>query len=170
MKKTTLFAVALTGIALLASTTALQAHPGHGHGSRTGSRSAGYRPSSSRPSYHGSYSTYRSVGYRGTGRYYASHGVKLRSGFYAYKGRFHRHWTRKWYCRSWRCWLWFDPSCDVWYYWSGDRDCYLPVRYLTVVPPTPCDPGSVDGPALPPGADSVPEAPRSELPDLPEPN
>ena len=63
--------------------------------------------------------------------------------------------------------MWYCPSASVWYYWAGSQDCYLPVRYLTVVEPTQTEPD--DGSAQPPENQEVPEAPSSELSDIPEP-
>lgn len=99
--------------------------------------------------------------------YAPRYGVKLKNGYYGYRGIDHRHWSRKYYSPQWRCWCWFCPSTDQWYYWCGDRDLYLPVRYLVVVPPTVAEEESTA--ELPPDASEVPQTNESEVPNLPEP-
>jgi hypothetical protein len=101
--------------------------------------------------------------YVATGGYASSYGVKLRSGYFAYKGHGHRHWGRRYFSPRWNCWVLSDPSTDGWYYWCGDRDYYLPVRYLTTCPPTQ---GTDE---LPPESSEVPTVGADEIPDLPEP-
>ncbi len=105
--------------------------------------------------------------------YAVKYGTKLRSGHFAYKGFKHRHWTHKWYSRAWRCWLWYDPCTFGWFYWCGDRDHYLPVRYITVCAPTVSEEASPGGETeQPPESEETPEAAEGEgpdLPDLPEP-
>jgi hypothetical protein len=93
--------------------------------------------------------------------------VRLKNGRYAYKGLHHRHWTRKFFSPRWRCWLWFCPCTEVWYYWCGSRGYFLEVRYLVVSAPSTMDPDSTI--EQPPEADQVPEATQEEVPDLPEP-
>jgi len=95
-----------------------------------------------------------------------SHGLKTKAGHVVYKGYGHRHWTRRHYSRAWRCWCWYCPSTDGWYYWCGSR-YYLPVQFLVTIAPKevaidadPCD--------LPPDGIEVPEAGGTEIPDLPE--
>jgi hypothetical protein len=85
----------------------------------------------------------------------------------AYKGFHHHHWTHRCYSHRWHCWMWLCPSTSVWYYWSGERDLYLPVRYLTVVAPTQVmEPTAAE---FPPEGREIPEVPEAEVLDIPEP-
>ncbi len=96
-----------------------------------------------------------------TARYASLFGSKLGNGRVKYNGRNHRQWTRRAFSGRWRCWLWFDPCTEDWYYWAGSRGCYLPVDYLPVVEPTE---GDEDGP---PNADEVSQCSESQVPNLP---
>jgi hypothetical protein len=105
-----------------------------------------------------------------TAQYAQTYGTRLKSGQIAYKGIGHRHWSRRWYSQRWGCWCWYCPCTCEWYYWCGDRDYYLPVRYLTVVPPT-CTTMDEQSPDVtPPDGGQVVQVRRGEeIPDLPEP-
>lgn len=138
---------------------------------------------------------YSTVARVNTAAYASRFGVRLKSGYFAYKGIGHRHWARKFYSARWRTWCWYDPCTLGWYYWCGPRGMYLPCRYLPVAAPTVIDPGSevvppevtpevpVDGATsaatidpgaearanVPPDSAEVEKAGPDEVPDLPEP-
>jgi hypothetical protein len=95
-----------------------------------------------------------------TDRYASRFGTKLKNGGYAYKGLNHRHWSRRFVCHRWHCVCWYCPCVGGWYYWCASHDCYLPVRYIVVYPPSEGDS------AEPPDSEVVPDA--NEGPDLPE--
>ena len=88
-------------------------------------------------------------------------------------------------CRCYGC---YCPSAQCWYYWYAPMQCYLPISYMTIYPPTPFGaPGmGIPGigvppiapmgaglPGLPPGAAPVnmppvlPASPVGELPIVP---
>jgi hypothetical protein len=96
-----------------------------------------------------------------TPSYASKFGTKLRNGRVAYKGRNHRHWTRKAYSGRYGCWLWFDPSTGVWYFWAGSRVCFLPVIYISTVDP------SEGSDMLPPNADEVLQTSESQVDEMP---
>jgi hypothetical protein len=103
----------------------------------------------------------------GTSAYAATHGLKTKGGTVVYKGQGHRHWTRRHYSPAWRCWCWYDPSTDGWFYWCGVRGYYLPVQCLCTVAPSRTDAEAVAG-DLPPCGGDVPVAEGVEIPDLPD--
>jgi hypothetical protein len=93
--------------------------------------------------------------------YASRYGVRLSGGAFAYKGRDHRHWTRRHFSPAWGAWFWYDAGTTGWYYWSAPQGHYLPVSYLATVAPTTDE--------EPPTAENVDVASSEEAPDLPEP-
>ena len=70
-----------------------------------------------------------------TRQYATKYGAKTKTGHVVYKGKHHHHWSRKCYMKKWNCWSLYCPSTGQWFYWSEDRQTYLPLRYLNVVAP-----------------------------------
>ncbi len=107
-------------------------------------------------------------GYVARKAYAKSFGTRLKSGYVAYRGLKHRHWSGRCYSRAWGCWLWLDPCTGGWYYWCGGRGYFLPVRYLSTCEPTTTEEDATEN--LPPESQDVPVSSIEEVPDLPEPN
>jgi hypothetical protein len=58
--------------------------------------------------------------------YYASHGVRFAGGYY-YRGREHHHWGYQVWNAQFRRYHFWDNDLRCFYYYSPERDCYLPV-------------------------------------------
>jgi hypothetical protein len=168
------FLTVLGGATLLPAPAHARPKAGHGHKPAPAPKPAHHKrapapkPAHHKPAHHKPAHGHKPVhhhkpivGTHAAAMYAQTHGVKLKSGHYAYKGLKHRQWTKRYYSPTWSRWFWYDPGTAGWYYWSGATDYYLPVRFLSVVAPS--------GSELPPGATQVPLAAASEIPNLPEP-
>jgi hypothetical protein len=57
--------------------------------------------------------------------YHQSHGFKFSGGFY-FKGKHHNHWGhRKWDSYR-RCYVYWEPTLLVYYYYNESQDAYYP--------------------------------------------
>jgi hypothetical protein len=84
-----------------------------------------------------------------TSHYASRHGVKLSNGRYAYRGRGHRHWTRKHFDRKRRAWKFYDPSTRGWYHFNKKRNSFLPESLASIAPPaSPEDTPAIDVPEI----------------------
>jgi hypothetical protein len=76
----------------------------------------------------------------GIGEYHRKHGKEFSWG-YAYFGREHRHWTSCYFDERFGCYLYFDPSTQVYYYWCERDVVFYPINhcpYETFVFTTEC--------------------------------
>jgi hypothetical protein len=98
---------------------------GRFHGGRTqGGHYHGGRKSSGRFYGGNRYRPYQAA-YRG---YHLKYGVRFKYGYY-YKGRIHRHWTKRYWNADYGCYVYYCPETSCYYYWCAPDDCYYPVTY-----------------------------------------
>jgi hypothetical protein len=90
------------------------------------------------------------------GSYASTYGIRLGTGFYAYRGgAAHTQWTRKAFIAGGNYWAFYDPSTSGWYFYNKKRDAFLPLSYLGIAEPaSPEDTPDID----------VPEVPSEEVP------
>lgn len=63
-----------------------------------------------------------------------SRGVRFSQGVY-FRGSDCGQFRARCWSNSYRCWMFFDPITNCWYYWSAANGCFLPMNYaLTVAP------------------------------------
>jgi hypothetical protein len=105
-----------------------------------------------------------STGFVSTKQYAANFGVKFKRGTF-YRGLNHRHWSARHFNPRWRTWFWYCPSTCGWYYWCGDKSCYLPCNMISSYPP---EQGEEED-TTPPDGDEVPRISDNEAPDVPNP-
>lgn len=101
--------------------------------------------------------------------YASKFGNRLKSGRVVYRGRHHQHWTRRCLHPRFRCWCWYCPSVNGWFFWNARRACYLPVVYLPVLQEEMPSIGENDPPEpVPEELEEVPEEQREEIPETEE--
>ena len=106
--------------------------------------------------------------------YASTYGVKFKRGFF-YRGLNHQQWSACYFLPKWKIWCWYDPCTYDWYYWCGDKSCFLPVLVIVEYPPII---GVVEG-TMPLGSEDVPQIKSGEtdeskgkgveLPNVPNP-
>jgi hypothetical protein len=62
---------------------------------------------------------------KNSGSYYQSHGVKFSGGFY-FKGKHHNHWGHRKWDGYRRCYVYWEPTLLVYYYYNESQDAYYP--------------------------------------------
>jgi hypothetical protein len=87
--------------------------------------------------------------------WHVTHGVRFSHGVF-FRGRefrffAHRHWNPRY-----RCWTFFYPGTNCYYYWSAANGGFYPLSYAPVVAP--------NG-ALPDGNNALPDDPDALTPD-----
>jgi hypothetical protein len=90
------------------------------------------------------------------------YGSKFKYGWY-FPGKYHYHWSKRWYSPSYKCWFFYCPRTYVWYYWYAPGVCYYPVTYITCAAPVV---GSTPGLV---SLDKLPVVPEGEAPVVPAP-
>ncbi len=61
-------------------------------------------------------------------KYHLKHGTKFHHGWF-YKGHHHHHWSHRCWNSYCRCWCFWDPCVECYYYFCGQDDCYYPMDY-----------------------------------------
>ena len=142
-------AVAL-GLAVVAAAQA--GGRGNSGGSRGSSfRTASYRSSSTRFITHDVRHNTGNYSNKSFKDYNLKYGTKFGYGF-LYKGRYHKHWSCRYWCGTYGCWYYYDPCCRCYYYWYGADSCWYPVSYISTCRP-------VSGEAVSEVNEEIPEVP-----------
>jgi hypothetical protein len=79
--------------------------------------------------------------------WHVTHGRQFSYGFY-FQGHQYNQFQYRCWNPTYRCWTFYYPGVNCYYYWSGSSGCYYPLSYATVVAP--------NG-ALPYGCDTLPD-------------
>jgi hypothetical protein len=104
-------------------------HGGHYRGSSYHSSSRYYSHNTRSYDYHNGNSRH------GYNDYHLTYGTKFSHGYY-YTGRYHSHWSYRYWCGRYNCWYYYDPCCHCSYYWYAPSNCWYPEGYASVCEPT----------------------------------
>jgi hypothetical protein len=76
------------------------------------------------------------------GHVHVSPHVHVGFGYHVHPGHVHVHvrgyhgWIARCWFPSFRCYAYFCPTDQAWYYWYAPFDQYLPISYMAIYPPT----------------------------------